>query len=274
MTELWRTLVDSEARWEGGWPEETLADLRSPEGVREVVGQRLARLDTGDHRRCSSSRPSPVTSSICRSSAGSPARRLEQAVAHGMIEEVPSRQLAFQFTHELVRRALYDRMPGLRRAELHLRVGEALERDGGARPRVADLAYHFAAAAPIDGPERAVEYALLAGRDAHGDAGLRRGRGPFRGGARARHDGPAARRRDAARARHRLLPRGPFRARDRRATAPPRTSPASWTTPSCWPPPRSGSRRRAGGRRSSTRARSSCSGRRRTRCPRATPRCA
>ena len=83
-----------------------------------------------------------------------------------MIEEVPSRQLAFQFTHELVRRALYDRMPGLRRAELHLRVGEALERDAGDRPRVADLAYHFAAAAPIDGPERAVEYALLAGREA------------------------------------------------------------------------------------------------------------
>ena len=46
MTELWRTLVDSESRWEAGWPEGTLADLRSPEGVREVVGQRLARLDT------------------------------------------------------------------------------------------------------------------------------------------------------------------------------------------------------------------------------------
>ena len=164
MTELWRTLVDSEARWEGGWPDGTLADLRSPEGVREVVGQRLARLDTAtiDVLELAAVAGHEFDLSI----VGRAGPALEQAVAHGMIEEVPSRQLAFQFTHELVRRALYDRMPGLRRAELHLRVGEALERDAGDRPRVADLAYHFAAAAPIDGPERAVEYALLAGREA------------------------------------------------------------------------------------------------------------
>ena len=37
---------------------------------------------------------------------------LEQAIAHGMIEEVPSRRLAYRFTHELVRRALYDGCPG------------------------------------------------------------------------------------------------------------------------------------------------------------------
>ena len=53
-----------------------------------------------------------------------------------MIEELPSRALAYRFTHELVRRALYDRLTGLRRAELHLRVGEALEaRRGALRPR-------------------------------------------------------------------------------------------------------------------------------------------
>ena len=67
-----------------------------------------------------------------------------------------------------MRRALYDRLSGLRRAELHLRVGEALEAlapapDGRA---LADLAHHFAAAAPIGGPERAVEYNLLAARAA------------------------------------------------------------------------------------------------------------
>ena len=45
-----------------------------------------------------------------------------------MIEELPRGRLAYRFTHELVRRALYDRLPGLRRAELHLQVAEALER--------------------------------------------------------------------------------------------------------------------------------------------------
>jgi hypothetical protein len=33
-----------------------------------------------------------------------------------------------RFTHELVRRAVYDRLPSLSRAQLHLQVGEALER--------------------------------------------------------------------------------------------------------------------------------------------------
>ena len=85
-----------------------------------------------------------------------------------MIEEVPSQRLAYQFTHELVRRALYDRMPGLRRAELHLSVAEALERAHGAGESrgLAELAHHFYAAAPVDGPRRAIEYSLLAGRAA------------------------------------------------------------------------------------------------------------
>ena len=53
-----------------------------------------------------------------------------------MIEELPSRTLAYRFAHELVRRALYDRLTGVRRAELHLRVGEALERgEARSRPR-------------------------------------------------------------------------------------------------------------------------------------------
>jgi DNA-binding CsgD family transcriptional regulator len=93
---------------------------------------------------------------------------LEQATAHGMIEEASSQPLAYRFTHELVRRALYDRMPGLRRAELHLQVAEALERAraAGDNRGLAELAHHFGAAAPIDGPKRAIGYSLLAGRAA------------------------------------------------------------------------------------------------------------
>ena len=59
-------------------------------------------------------------------------------------------------------------MPRLRRAELHLRVAEALEsRDATVSSRgLAELAHHFGAAAPVDGSRRAIEYALLAGRAA------------------------------------------------------------------------------------------------------------
>ena len=67
-----------------------------------------------------------------------------------------------------MRRSLYDGLSPVRRAELHLRVGEALERAG---PRsVADLAHHFAAAAPFGAVERALEYNVLAARAA--SAGL------------------------------------------------------------------------------------------------------
>ena len=85
-----------------------------------------------------------------------------------MIEEAPSQVLAYRFTHELVRRARYDRMPALHRAELHLRVAETLERTRrpGDTRDLAELAHHFGAAAPVDGPRRAVEYSLLAGRAA------------------------------------------------------------------------------------------------------------
>jgi DNA-binding CsgD family transcriptional regulator len=90
-----------------------------------------------------------------------------------MIEELASRTLAYRFTHELVRRALYDRLTGVRRAELHLRVGEALEKGGASSGRaLADLAHHFAAAAPLDGAGRGVDYNVRAARAAMGALAL------------------------------------------------------------------------------------------------------
>ena len=178
VTEVWRTLVESDAlpvHGGGRWLADILAQLGSPEGVREVVSQRLGRLTV------------PTTALLELAAVAGPefdlpalapagltdaqrAGALEEAVAHGMIVEVPSARLAFRFTHELVRRALQDRMPRLRQAELHLRVAEALESEHapGSSRGLAQLAYHFGAAAPVDGPRRAIEYALLAGRSALG----------------------------------------------------------------------------------------------------------
>ncbi len=176
ITELWRTLLDrgtlpfhdGDARLP-----KAIAELGSPEGVREVVSQRLARLSTATTRLLEvAATAGPefdlAVISDCGFASSELHAALEQAIAHGMIEEVPSRQLAYRFTHELVRRALYDRMPGLRRVELHLRVAEALERAHGEGETLgmAELAHHFGAAAPLDGPQRAIEYSLLAGREA------------------------------------------------------------------------------------------------------------
>ena len=93
---------------------------------------------------------------------------LDEAVRNGLIEEVSALGLVYRFTHELVRRAVSDRLTGVRRAELHLGVGEAIEAENpGTNARVlADLAYHFAAASPVGDPARAVDYNVRAARAA------------------------------------------------------------------------------------------------------------
>ena len=158
VCELWRSLAD------GG-------QLGTPESVREVVSRRVARLDAGtrDLLEVAATVGPEFGLEVVRLAAESAlAPALEEAIATGMIEALPSRRLQYRFTHELVRRSLYDGLSPVRRAELHLRVGEALERAG---PRsVADLAHHFAAAAPFGAVERALEYNVLAARAA--SAGL------------------------------------------------------------------------------------------------------
>jgi DNA-binding CsgD family transcriptional regulator len=176
ITELWRTLLETETLsvHDGNVRlARAAAELGSPEGVREVVSQRLARLSTAATTLLElAAVAGPEFDLTVISQSGLLEAELHaalaQAIAHGMIEEVPARGVAYRFTHELVRRALYDRMPALRRAELHLRVAEALERVHATSETrgLAELAHHFGAAAPIDGPRRAVEYSLLAGQAA------------------------------------------------------------------------------------------------------------
>jgi DNA-binding CsgD family transcriptional regulator/tetratricopeptide (TPR) repeat protein len=177
ITELWRMLLETDSLPVQGASARRLAHtvtaLRSPEGVREVLNQRLERLSTSTTGLLELAAVAGaefelpvITGSGLSDSELSDA--LEQATAHGIIEELPSARLAYRFTHELVRRALYDRLPALRRAALHLQVAEALEaadRADGSRG-LAELAHHFAAAAALDGPQRAIEYSVLAGRAA------------------------------------------------------------------------------------------------------------
>ena len=172
VCELWRALLETgivevcagEVR-----VTRPLSELGTPESVHEVVGQRLSRLapKTTDLLELAAvAGPEFELEPIGRAAGLSEAEllgALEEAVGSGMIEELHSQRLACRFTHEIVRRALYDRLSRLRRAELHLRVGEELERAGGASDRtLADLAHHFGAAAPFGGTERAVDYNLRA----------------------------------------------------------------------------------------------------------------
>jgi DNA-binding CsgD family transcriptional regulator/tetratricopeptide (TPR) repeat protein len=176
VCELWQALVETEAvEVSDGAVRLTrpIAELGTPESVREVVSQRLTRLApaTTELLDLAAAAGSEFELEIVLRSTGIEERdfleALDEAVRSGIIEELPGRRLAYRFTHELVRRAVYDRLTGARRAELHLCIGEArLAAEGESVRAFADLAHHFAAAAPLAGAERAVHYNVLAARAA------------------------------------------------------------------------------------------------------------
>jgi DNA-binding CsgD family transcriptional regulator/tetratricopeptide (TPR) repeat protein len=173
VIELWRELVetgalvvlDGHARLT-----RTPAELGSPDAVREVVSQRLARLGeetTSVLELAAVVGPDFDLAVLARGlhiDEPTLLGAVDRAVRSGVVVAVPERPLEFRFAHELVRRALYDRLSAPRRAELHLRAGEALEAVTPQRSArtLADLAHHFTAAAPLGVGERAVEYNVRA----------------------------------------------------------------------------------------------------------------
>lgn len=174
VCELWRALVETGTVVVGDGRIAVLRplhELATPTSVREVVSQRLARLQPGttDLLELAATIGPEFELDVIRSAAGLAEPELlaalEESVASGMVEELPGPRLVCRFTHELVRRAVCDRLSHARRAELHLRVGEAL---AAATPQrsLADLAHHFSAAAPLGGSERAIRYNLRAARAA------------------------------------------------------------------------------------------------------------
>ncbi|WP_169944216.1 BTAD domain-containing putative transcriptional regulator [Microbispora sp. H11081] len=155
-------LLDSEHRLDA-------ASAGVPEGVREVIGRRVARLpeETRALLGAAAVLGREVSLDVLEAACGAPAEEvmalLEPAVATGLLTEVPD-GFDYRFSHALVRDALYTDLGRVRRARLHLRTGEALETLAGIEPSV--LAHHFGMAARAGGAAKAVEYAVRAARQA------------------------------------------------------------------------------------------------------------
>jgi DNA-binding CsgD family transcriptional regulator/tetratricopeptide (TPR) repeat protein len=173
VIELWRALVETGTLvMAGGHAHLTRApaELGTPDTVREVVTQRVARLGedtTAVLELAAVIGPEFDLAVLARGTGRDEASLLgsiDLALRSGMVADVPERPLVYRFAHELVRRALYDRLSAPRRVELHLCAGEAIE---AVSPRpsartLADLAHHFTLAAPVGGADRAVDYNLRA----------------------------------------------------------------------------------------------------------------
>lgn len=171
--ELWRHLAETGAlaEDEGGWvlvgDPETVA---TPESVRQVVGQRLERLApaTVELLELAAVLGRAAALPLLRRASGRTDAELiaalDEATRTGVLEVLPGPPVTHRFRHELLRRAVADRLAPLRRAVLHERVAAAMEELFPARDvrAAADLAYHWTQATPVTGPERAVAASLRA----------------------------------------------------------------------------------------------------------------
>jgi DNA-binding SARP family transcriptional activator len=143
-----------------------------PESVREILGERLARL-ARDVRRIleiasvvGTDFSVEILEALC---PDVPEERLFEALGEAvearLIREVRDTYGWFTFEHALTHQALLEGMGATWRARRHLRVGELLERLGqGGRdgPQLAELVHHFLHAPPAEGLPKALTYAKLA----------------------------------------------------------------------------------------------------------------
>jgi tetratricopeptide (TPR) repeat protein len=145
-----------------------------PDAVKDVIGRRLARvsksLQTVLEIACVAGNQFSldVLESLGGLTEDELDETLREAIEAHLIEELPGVYGRFAFEHSLTRQTLYEDLTLTRRARLHLRVGEQLERLEGPRSgqRLAELAHHFLHAPPAPGPSKAAHYAVCAARHA------------------------------------------------------------------------------------------------------------
>ncbi len=144
-----------------------------PDSVRDVVRRRLSRLSATTNRLLSvaSVVGTEYELGVVQVAVGfdedSVLSALEEATRAGLVADVAGWALRQRFTHGLVRDVLYDELSPGRRAQLHRRVGEAIELASvGSPDDLPELARHFVAAAAIGGAPKAVAYATRAGKQA------------------------------------------------------------------------------------------------------------
>ena len=144
-----------------------------PDGVRDVIARRVARLS--EH----AGRVLGIAALIGRDFdldllervAGLTEEELldvlDAAVRGALLVEVHGTPGRYSFAHALLRTTLEAELSATRRARLHLRIGEAIEQLHGTRPDrwLAELARHFGAAGPR-AADRAVAYAERAAEQA------------------------------------------------------------------------------------------------------------
>lgn len=145
------------------------SELGIPDGVREVVSQRLARFPAVTHDVLETAAvigqqfDVRLLAAVVDGGMPTVVGALEAAERARLIRPVTGSANRYDFAHKLIRSSIYQDIPTSRRRWLHRDVGLALEQRDGDHERLNDLAFHFGEAAAVGEGDRAVQYARQAG---------------------------------------------------------------------------------------------------------------
>jgi hypothetical protein len=160
-------LVQREGRWQGD--QGLIERIGLPEGIREVVGRRLAEFsDPANEILQTAAVVGPtfdaaVVAAALDGDVDDVVAALDDAVARRLVVEDDDVLDRFRFVHALVRQTLFEEVRTSHRVRLHHRIALALEKRGAG---AADLAHHFGEAAARADAAKAVDYAGRAAEEA------------------------------------------------------------------------------------------------------------
>ena len=149
--------------------------VRIPDGLREEIGTRLSRMSDECNRVLTIASvvgrefdlellkqliPEMIVDRLLEA--------LDEALAARIIEEIPEALGRYQFSHALIQETLRKRLSISRRVRLHAGIGETLETlyEDHLEAHSAELVFHFTEAEPVLGPQKLVNFSLLAGENA------------------------------------------------------------------------------------------------------------
>ncbi len=143
-----------------------LDELALPQSIRDVIGQRVARLGPDVHRTLATASvigrtfDLEVLSAVAGTDPDELLDIIETATTAALLEESDQPE-RYRFSHALIQHALYSELSAARRQRTHLRVAEALEVSASATVDAAalsELAGHWQAATKPADTAKAIAY--------------------------------------------------------------------------------------------------------------------
>jgi DNA-binding CsgD family transcriptional regulator len=175
ITEVVRLLHQQGVLSRAGMTAHLNRDIGIPAGVREAIRSRLDRLSQDCQHILTIAAIvgrqfglAELERLVEAPSSGHVLDALEEALAAGIVEEVPGMFGVYQFAHVLIQETLASALSSTRRARLHGHIAEILEAlwQDDFPAHASELVTHFAQAEPARGREKVAKYALLAGERA------------------------------------------------------------------------------------------------------------